>query len=791
MLTNYLKTALRGFLRQKSYTLINIAGLSVGLACSFLILLWVVDELSVNQFHDDGRLISQVMRNHRSSTRIHTWGSLPKPTADVIDAEIPEITNTVLFSWTRYHVFHKPDGETFRRRGFFTSDDFFQVFTFPLLYGTPETALNAPDAIAISSDLAEEIFGSDWEDKGVIGQSVSIGKWRDFTVRAVFAYPPRQSSFRFHYLLNVAVDLEERPSLEKWGNSSLRLFVRRQAGTDPDKVEAAIRNIVADHQDQKRSVLWLHPLEDLYLYSQYQNGVVTGGRIDYVRIFAVVSLLILLIAGINYTNLATARSATRAQEIGVRKAVGANRATLIGQFMGESFLLTLGAGVVAIGLILIAIPYFNDVVRKELSFSLLDIPALSAFVGVCLLGGLCGGAYPALYLAGFHPIHALRGSHKHKPGAGRFRQALVVFQFSWSIVLIVGTMTVYNQLSYIQTRNIGLERENLLHLDMQGETKKKYQAIKTELLKHPEFLSVSRSNQNPLNVGNSTWGPKWEGKDPETQYTINIIKAGFDYEETLGLNIVAGRPFSADRDVEDKENMSFLINEEMARTMGFPDPIGQVIKFWGNTGKVVGVVQDFHINSMRRAIGPLIIRLDTQDAWRLDARIAAGKEERAVEVLKEVHALFSPDFPMNYRFVSEDFNRMYRKESVLVTLATTFAALAGFISCLGLYGLASFAAAQRTKEIGIRKILGAPMLHLIGVLSKDFLSVVIIAFLISVPAAYYYLSDWLSGFESRIELSWTVFAFGGLLALSIAWLTISTQAIRVARTDPVDTLRAE
>jgi putative ABC transport system permease protein len=416
---------------------------------------------------------------------------------------------------------------------------------------------------------------------------------------------------------------------------------------------------------------------------------------------------------------------------------------------------------------------------------------VAAFVGICLLAGLVGGIYPALYLSGFHPIEVLRGTYKHRSGTGKLRQGLVVFQFTWSIMLIIGTLTVYDQLAYIQTKNLGLVRENLLHMTMEGDTKEKFDAIKTELLTHPEFLTVSRSNQNPLKVGNSTWGPTWRGKDPESKYTINIIKADFDYPETMKMNIISGRSFDPNRDVTASDNMSFLVNQEMARTMGMDDPVGEEIKFWGNTATVVGLLENFHISSMRQPIGPLIIRLDPEKLWRLDARIAPGKEERAIEILSDLHDRFSPDNPFTYRFVSEDFDRMYRNEAALGKLATAFATLAGLISVLGLFGLASFTAIQRTKEIGIRKTLGATVPGLIGLMSKDFVKLVVISFVIAVPLADYALDQWLNEFKYRIDPSWRLFAGAGLFALGIAWATVSTQAIRVVRANPTDSLRSE
>lgn len=791
MLKSYFKIAIRGFYHQKTYSLINIAGLFVGLACSFLILLWVSDELSINRFHNEGDRIYRVMRNYHATGVVHTWHSIPKPVADFFDEQIPDITNTVLVTWGRPAVFAKENGDTFRRYGNFVSSDFLEVFTFPLLIGSTETALDDPDAIAISDKLAEQYFGSDWRDQDILGRTMSIDHRKDFKVTGVFEYPTSQSSIRFDYLIPFEDFRVRNTWLEHWGNSSVRLFVKLAKGARHDEVNTAIRTTINDNHTTSNSFLWLLPYEDIYLNSQFENGVIVGGRIEYVRIFAIVALFILVIAGINYTNLATARSSLRAQEIGVRKAVGANKGALIRQFMGESILLTTFAAILAAILIQLLIPKFNALTDKELSFDFSSLEMLGAFCGISLLTGLIGGFYPAFYLSGFHPVRVLRGTHKHRPGTGRMRQGLVVFQFGWSILMIIGTLTVYNQLTYIQTKNLGLERENLVQLRLEGETREKFDTFRQELLTHPEFLHVTRSNQNPLSVGSSTSDPKWEGKAEDAVYEISIIKAGFDFAETMKLNIVQGRTFHPDRDITVSDNMSFMINRKMAAIMGTDEPVGKQLRFWGDTGTIVGLVQDFHISSLYNPIAPLIIRLEPTEAWRLYARIAAGKEKEAIEILTDLHGTFNPNFPMTHQFVTEDFDRMYRSEAVLGELATLFAGLAGFISCLGLFGLASFTAVQRTKEIGIRKTLGASVVHLTGLLSRDFVKLVALAFVIAVPVAYTYLNEWLNEFEYRVDLGWSVFAVAGILAVVIAWVTVSSQAIRVARANPTESLRSE
>ena len=537
--------------------------------------------------------------------------------------------------------------------------------------------------------------------------------------------------------------------------------------------------------------MWLHPFEDTYLHSQFENGTVVGGRIGYVKAFAVVAIFILFIASINYTNLATARASIRAPEIGICKTIGARKGSLIAQFMTESILMTQFAALFAASMIQLLIPKFNELTGKQLSFDITDLPVIAAFVATCLGTGILGGVYPALYLSRFNPVRVMGGSYKHRPGAGRLRQGLVVFQFGCSILLIIGTLSVYDQLTYIRSKNLGLERENLLYVRLEGEVKGQYGAFKSELLDHPEFLSVTRSNQNPLSVGNSTSDPAWEGKAPDAIYEISIIRAGFDFVETMKMSVLAGRSFAAERDGTSSDDMSFIINQKMVEIMETDEPVGQQIQFWGDTGTVIGVVQDFHSGSMHSAIRPLIIRLDQSEANRLDARIAAGKEQEAIATLERLYDRYNPSYPFSYSFVDDDFEGMYQNEAVLAELAGYSAILAGFISCLGLFGLASFTAVQRTKEIGIRKTLGATATNLVALLSRDFIKLVAVAFVVVVPLAHHFVNGWLDDFHYRTDLGLGPFALAGGLGLVIAWLTVGSQALRAALANPVDSLRSE
>jgi putative ABC transport system permease protein len=789
LLANYFKTALRSFLRQKTYTLVNIIGLMVGLTCSFLILMWVSYELSVNRFHENGNRIHKVFLNAHSSTKINTWSSIPIPLAGVLRNDYPEIQEVVLCTYGQSAFLTRPDESTFRQRGRYASSNFFEVFTFPFILGDPETALVSPDAITFSVNLAGRYFGEDWREQDVIGQMVRVDHRKEFVLTGIYEDSPRHSDIRPLYVASVEDFRARSPHLEKWGNMGLMMYIMLSPETSLQELRSRVKSSVNDNSEWETMDVILQPYEDTYLYAKFENGQIVGGRIEYVRLFAIVALFILVIAAINYVNLATARSALRAGEIGIRKVVGAGRWMLIRQFMGESLLVTISAGILACFAIQLLVPTFNQVTLKQLSISFQDWKVVGAFAGMVILTGIAGGLYPALYLSGFSPVNAMKGGAERRSGGGRLRQTLVVFQYAWSILLIVGVLTVYQQIEFIQNRDIGLDRSNVIHTRMNGDLVKRYQVLKQELLALPVFQTVTRLNQSPIRIGGTTQGVTWPGRDPESRYSIRVLKADTDLLKTTGIALVAGRSFSPYN--PDSEERSFIINEQLAGIIGYEDPVGRHIEMWGQTGRIVGVVEDFHLSSIHQEVSPLIIRLDPDPARQVFARYAAGKEREAVDALEAIHDKLNPDYPFSHGFLTDDFDRMYRNEAVLRDLAVAFAVLAALISSLGLYGLASFTALQRTKEIGIRKTLGATVSGLVFLLSREFVKLVAIAFIIALPIARYLLGGWLEQFAFRIQLSWTLFALAGLLALIIAWLTVSTQAIRVALSNPLDALRYE
>jgi hypothetical protein len=487
-------------------------------------------------------------------------------------------------------------------------------------------------------------------------------------------------------------------------------------------------------------------------------------------------------------NLATARSAERAKEIGVRKSVGASKSLLAWQFLGESVLTAGISFLVGMGLVMLALPTFGTLTDKSVGSALLDPTLWLLFGGISLVTGLIAGSYPALYLSNFNVIGVLHNTFKRRGGAAGLRKGLVVFQFVMSIVLIVGTFTVYEQLSYIRSKDLGLDRDNVVFLQLEGGIRDQYETFEQELLAEPGIVSMATSTTNPLSIGNNTISASWEGKDPDDNTLYSIISTGYDLVETMDIDLAEGRTFSRKFG---NDSTSFVINETAARSMGMDEPVGQGLTLWGTEGTIVGVVKDFHMNSMYRPIEPVIFRFDPDDADILYVRLAAGQTTEALDGLKGVYAKFNPNFPLDYQFLDEDFEETYRSEVVIGSLANSFAAVALLIACLGLFGLASFTAEQRTKEIGVRKVLGASVASVVTLLSREFLLLVGGAFIIAAPVAYYLMSDWLSEFEYHTELSLGVLAFAGVGALLIAWITVSYQSIKVATANPAVALRSE
>jgi putative ABC transport system permease protein len=792
MIKNYFKTAWRNLLRNKAFSVINIMGLALGMACSLLIMLWVQDERNADAFHANGKYLYQVYERQYYDGKVEASYPTQGLLAGELKKVIPEVQYASAFEYA------SPPGtqstleagnKVNKIGGMFAGADFFSMFSYPLLQGNAESALNSPTDIAVSQKIAEYFFGS---AQKAIGKTIRFENKEELLITAVFQNLPPNSSQQFDFLRSWTDFVKQNDWVNNWGNSSPATFVQLRKEADPAKVETKIKDFIYRYQQKNnafRIELALQSYPEKYLHSTFKNGYIDGGRIEYVRLFTWVAVFILLIACINFMNLATARSTKRSKEIGIRKVIGAVRWALIGQFIGEAFLLTFFSIIIAAALTGVLLPAFNNLTGKQLSLPVTQPIFWTSLVGLLIATGFVAGSYPALFLSSFKPIRVLKGNMKFSWSAIFFRKGLVVFQFALSIILIIGTVVIYRQMNYVRTKNLGYNRENLIYVPIEGDLVKNYGLFKQQAGKETGILSISKMRNSPTIIEHHTGSIEWPGKDPNLSISFTDGVVGYDFVKTMKLNLKEGRDFSKEFGTD---SAGFILNETAVKKIGFQNPIGQTITWGNHPGKVIGVLQDFHFNSMHEAIEPLIIRLDDKWNWgTILIRTKEGKTKEAIAALEKICKALNPKFPFTYQFSDLEYARLYKSEQLVSRLSDYFAFLAIFISCLGLFGLATFAAAQRTKEISVRKVLGASIPNILALLSVNFLKPVIIAILIACPIAWYVMNKWLEDFAYKINIGWWVFAVAGLVTVGIALLTVSYQAIKAAIVNPVKSLRTE
>jgi len=790
MIKNYFKIAWRNLIRNKAFSAINILGLALGLSCSLLIMLWVQDELSVDGFHANGRQLYQVYERQYYDGKVeasyHTQGLL----ASELKRAIPEVQYaSSLEQDAPYPYTFEAGDKSIKLKGSFADVDFFKMFSYPLLQGNTGTALNTPNGIAISRKMAEEFFGS---VEKAIGKPIRYENKEDLLVTAVFENVPANSSQQFDFLRNWQDYTKQNAWVSSWGSSSPYTFVQLRKDADPVKAEAKIKDFMQLYTPQTKeshTELALQPYTEKYLHSTFKNGRVNGGRIEYARLFSILAVFVLLIACINFMNLATARSAKRAKEVGIRKVVGAARSGLIGQFIGEALLLTFFSVIIALALAGILLPAFNNLTGKQLSLPVGQPFFWVSLVGLLILTGSVAGSYPAFFLSSLNPSKVLKGSLKFSYGATFFRKGLVIFQFSLSIILIVGMIVIYRQVNYIQTKNSGYDRENLIYIPLEGDLIKNYPVFKEEAGKMAGILSISKMKESPTVIGHHVGDIGWQGKDPNLTTSFADATVGYEFVKTMRLKLKEGHDFSKHFGTD---SISYILNEAAVTKMGYRHPIGQLISWADQQGKIIGVLEDFHFASLHEAIEPLVIRLSENQKWgTILVRTQVGKTKVALAGLEKLCRGLNPAYPFTYQFSDQEYAKLYSNEQSVSKLSSYFAFLAIFISCLGLFGLATFTAEQRTKEIGVRKVLGASVPNIVSLLSSGFLKPVVIAMLIAFPVAWYIMNKWLRDFAYKINIDWWVFVLAGLLTICIALLTVSYQSIKAAFSNPVKSLRTE
>ncbi|SDL61317.1 ABC transporter permease [Siphonobacter aquaeclarae] len=791
MLRNYLKVALRALLKNKAYSFINIVGLATGMAVTMLIGLWIWDELTFDRYHKNYDRIAQVMLHQTWDGHKGTQTAVPVPLHKELKAKYSDFKYVVPSSWNFEHILSYKD-KKFRKRGSYMGPDAPDMLSLNMLKGTGKGLLD-PHSILLSESVAKALFG----DEDPINKVIRTDNKTEVKVTGVYEDLPANSelaelSHIMPWNLYVIVESWVKNSETEWHNNSFQTFAMLQPQADFDQVSAKIKNVVLNHdpKDQAKPEVFLHPMAKWHLYSEFKEGVITGGRVEFVWLFGIIGGFVLLLACINFMNLSTARSEKRAREVGVRKAIGSLRQQLISQFLSESILVTLFAFVLSIFLVEACLPWFNELSAKKLTLPWQNPVFWIIGLSFTLFTGFLAGSYPAFYLSSFEPVKVLKGTFRVGRYASLPRKVLVVLQFTVSVTLIIGTIAVFRQIQFAKERPIGYTRDGLVQIDMNTEEiSKNYEAFKTELLGSGVVASVAKSSGPITDLWSNQVGFDWKGKDPNKQALFGVVAVSADFGKTMGLQFVQGRDFSASFATD---SAGLVVNEAAAAYIGKKNLVGETIKWNGKDYTVLGIIKNVVMNSPYKPVDPTILTFRPGWSNVITMRIEPSvSTSRALAKIEEIYKKHDPGAPFEYKFSSEEYGRKFASEERVGKLATFFAILAIFISCLGLFGLASFVAEQRIKEIGVRKVLGASVFNLWGLLSKDFVMLVLVSLLFSIPIAWYAMSRWLERYEYHSSLNWWIFAAAGAGALAITLATVSYQAISAAMMNPVKSLKTE
>jgi putative ABC transport system permease protein len=782
VLKNNLKIALRGLFKNRLYSFINIIGLAVGLAASILILLWISDEVSFNSFHKNiDRIFAIPQTQHYQTIGDLTVMPTPLALAPALKQEIPEIRYI-----TRYEPYLGKqkisyDGKTFNEQVNFADPDFFNVFSFRFIEGDNKNVLKDLSSIIITKDAAEKYFGSE----NPIGKTLRMNNKFDLTVKGVINNVPQNSDIQFDMLVPIKLLKDMGYNMNSWGQNMVdtyaMLYNPNQTSQVKKKIEGRLKRELNAPTAGK---LFLFPFKNYHLYSIRGNG----GRIETVMIFSIIAFFILTIACINFINLTTAKSAKRSTEVAIKKVVGASRLQVAKQFFSESVLLTFISFIFSLFLLEVFLPYFNSLSGKNLVLSQISYSTILLILLIAVFTGIIAGIYPALFLSSFKPVNSLKSKIYIRTSRFPMRKILIVFQFAISIILIVCTSVVYLQMKYVMNKNLGLDKNNILYFNLSNNLHKNSQALKSELLGNPNINSVTETTALPIFIYNNGGGWTWQGKPARQEELVSMIGADYDFLKTYNIKLLEGRYYSADHSADD--SLSIVINKSFADLIGFKNPIGQTLKFNQLNINIIGVVRDFNFSSLNSKIGPLVI-YNNNSGDILSMKINNTDNRRTINFVNDACKKFDPDFVINYQFMDKTYEQTYTAQTRLEKIFFAFALLAIIISCLGLLGLASYISEVKTKEIGIRKVLGAKVAEIVLLMSGDFIKWVLVANIIAWPIAYYFMNRWLDDFAYRISFPYWVLFASGILALLIALITVGSQAVRAANLDPVKSLRYE
>ena len=792
MLRHNILLIYRSFKRFKTTFFINLIGLTTGLTCVLMIYLWVKDELEMDKFHENEKRLYRVMVNNPNSEEIETSPSTQAILAQALKDEVPEIENAVASTGAAVDLTMTFGDRHIPASTFFADNDFFTIFSFEIVHGNRNQLLNDKKGIAISESIAVALFNS---ADNAVGKAIEwqfpYGKEEAF-ITGVFRDIAANSSMKFDAVLSFEnyKDLIGKESLH-WGNFGCSTFILLKEGTDVSNVNQKIKDFIIRKSADAKVTLFLAPYYEYYLYSTYVNGVLIGGRIEYVKLFSIIGIFILAIACINFMNLATAKATRRIKEVGIKKAIGASRKTLIIQYLTESMMMALLSLAIALLFVDLLLPQFNSITAKELDLKFSSNLLLS-LAGIITVTGLLAGSYPAFYLSRYNPAIVLKGAFNKQRGTFSellARKGLIIFQFTLSVIFIVAVFVVYKQVEFVQTTYLGYEKDNIVYFKPEGKLATNLDTFLAEVRKVPGVINASSIARSIVGAQNSTVGYfHWEGKDPDAIIPFEIVNSNYELIETLGIKMKEGRSFQKEFP---QDTASIIFNEAGLEVMGLKDPIGKIFNLWGKDYRIIGITTNFHFESLHEKVKPLFFKLVPEEAERIMIRLAAGKEQSAIDALGELCKRINPGYSFDYKFLDEEYQTQYNAEKRVATLSKYFAGLAIVISCLGLFGLAAFTAERRLKEIGIRKVLGSSSFGIVYLLSSDFTKVVIISIAIALPVSYFITEQWLASFAFRITLQWWYFAGAGLVAISIAWLTVGTQAVKAAMANPAQCLKDE
>lgn len=794
MIKNYFKVAWRNLTKNKVYSLINIIGLAAGMAVAMIIGLWIYDEMSANKHFKNYDAVYQVMMSQTFDGKRGSQIALPYPIGEELKAKYPDFKAVAMCDWGGKHSLIYGE-KKISKMGHFLGEEGVDMFSLNILKGN-KNPLHDPYSIVLTDETAGILFGA--EDP--IGKMLKFDNATNLKVTAVVAKQPKNSALSFDYL--IPFHLQEKMydyvnlyHKTNWANNSWQAFVQLNSNATEKVVDAKVKDVVISHftdENTLKSVkpeVFIHPMSKWRLYNDFENGKNTGGFIKYVRMFGILGFIVLLIACINFMNLSTARSEKRAKEVGVRKAVGSGRKDLVQQFLSESMLISGLAFLFALGLVALALPFFNKLTEKEMSLHIGNPLFWGVMIVFTVITGLLAGSYPAFYLSSFNPVRVLKGNVKAGKSSSLPRKILVVTQFASSVILMIGTVVIYRQIQFGKNQPIGFDNKGLISVDWSDDISKSYDAFRNELLSTGTVVSICKSNSPPSQIFSNNNGWEWKNSQPvEKTVVFSTIATDYDYTKTLGIKLVDGRDFS--RDFADSN--AVLLNQAAVKRMGLKNPVGEMLKWNDQPMKVVGVIPDIQMQSPFRPVSPLTIIFNKGWVSYVNVRMNSGMPaSKVLSTIKPIFEKYNPAFPFEYQFADEEYAKKFNYEELVGNLAAIVAVLAIFISCLGLFGLASFTAEQRVKEIGVRKVLGASVFNLWTLLSKDFVILVLISCAIAIPVAYYSMHEWLKNYEYKVGIGAGVFVLAVASAMIITLITVSFQAIRAARANPVKSLRTE